>query len=372
MKTLTAMTLVIAAMAAFGAPTEAQTMRVKDLVEVAGADHNFLIGEGLVIGLTGTGDTPKGPAARLLRNAIASIEGIGVSDAELTTKNVALVAVTAELPPFQEKDTRIDVTVACMGDAKSLKGGLLLLTPLRGPRAKEKDPTVYALAQGPVYLGGDTSLTVAKIPQGAIVKKSLENNFVRNGRIMLSLDQGDLCVAYAVARAVNEQFKRSVITEGDTLDVDNIAKALDGGKVEVTVPESYVGNEVCFMNQIVLGAPVDLMASEETKAKVVINETTKTYAVTGFVMVSPVIVQTRSGAKLSVPLSFPAPLPKRPGETPEDYLKRSQEWPEKAANLKAVLEVLAEGGRMTPDEIIEMIREIHRAGALKGELVIER
>jgi flagellar P-ring protein precursor FlgI len=274
--------------------------RVKDFVMVEGARSNPLMGIGLVMGLNGNGDSIEGEAGKRLMAFIRNHEGWGLTREDIISKNVALVTVLAELPPFQAEGTKIDVRVQAIGDAKSLSGGTLLITPLRGPTGVGTDPTVYALAFGPLIIEGDPrtgNQTAATIPNGAIVERALQHNFVQVTKqghfVTLHLKKTDFSLANTIANAIN-----NAGLFGFTIDqaVDfGLAKAIDGGTIRLKIPTiqdlrrygirivtDYVNQPVQFVSQV-LDARVQL--AEEEQALVIINDKTKVISVTGRVII---------------------------------------------------------------------------------------
>src|SRR5579872_7416764 len=185
--------------------------RLKDLVSIEGVRDNQLVGYGLVVGLNGTGDkTQTVFSPQSLTNLLARM-GVQVNPTAILVKNTAAVLVTADLPPFAQPGTRIDITVAAIGDSTNLRGGVLILTPMKGP-----DGQVYAAAQGSVVTGGfvagrgGTSQTVnhptaGRVPSGAIVEK-LAPSVEPGGRIKLQLRQADYTTAARISSTINKKF----------------------------------------------------------------------------------------------------------------------------------------------------------------------
>src|SRR5437773_10868337 len=169
----------------------AQAQVVKAFAGGEGARANKIRGYGVVTGLNGAGDSPRGESARVVRAMLQNLVASDVAVQELNASNAALVLVAAELAPFQKEGTRLDVSISVVGDAKSLAGGELQITDLRGPLGR-RDPNVYALASGRVIVQGDArkgNQTVGTIPAGAIVEKPLQHSFVKekSGRKSFSL-----------------------------------------------------------------------------------------------------------------------------------------------------------------------------------------
>ena len=237
--------------------------RIKDITTFEGVRSNMLVGYGLMVGLNGTGDSlSNSPFTK--QSLIGMLErlGVNVRDDALKTDNVAAVMVTATLPPFARHGTQIDVTVSALGDAKSLRGGTLLVTPLLGA-----DGEVYAVAQGNPAVGGFSAggkgttvtkgvPTSARIPNGAIVEREVGFEMINMERVKLSLRNPDFTTARRIAEAINA-----------FLGIPS-AKALDPGTVMLVGPASYEGNLVALLTDI-----EQLSVTPDQIARVVIDET---------------------------------------------------------------------------------------------------
>jgi len=248
------------------ASTPAWAVRVKDLAAVKGVRNNQLVGYGLVVGLNGTGDGNKSAfTTQGLANMLKHI-GMTVNEADIKVKNVAGVMITATLPPFVKAGQTIDVTLSSLGDASSLQGGTLVATPLKG-----LDDQTYAIAQGPVSIGGfkatgseapgsqNNHLTVARIPEGATVEKEVPVSFGGKKEITLSLNSPDFTTVARLSKAINTFLGTSA------------AKAVDGSTVAVTVPVHYRDQEISL-----LAALENLEVAPDSIAKVVVDERTGT------------------------------------------------------------------------------------------------
>lgn len=258
----------------------AQT-RVKDIAAVEGVRENLLVGHGLVVGLSGTGDNLKNTVFTKtgLTDFLERL-GVNVQGADIKTKNIAAVTVTASLPPFSRLGTKIDVKVGALGDAKSLKGGTLLATPLLGA-----DGNVYAVAQGAIALAnftpnsGDVKTksigveTNGYIQSGAIVENEIDFSFCDLQTIKFSLYSPDFATAIAVAGAINDNVS------------GNTAKALDAATIEVAVPNYRQKDIVEFIAKI-----EGLEVKPDYKAKIVINESTGTVVIGDKVNIRPVAI----------------------------------------------------------------------------------
>lgn len=255
--------------------------RIKDIAAVEGVRENLLVGNGLVVGLSGTGDNLKNAVftEKGLTDLLERL-GVNVQGANMKTKNIAAVTVTANFPPFARQGTRIDVKVSALGDAKSLRGGTLLATPLLGA-----DGNVYAVAQGAVALAEFTPAssdvktkngsveTNGYIQSGAIVEAEIDFSFDGLQNIKFSLYSPDFGTAIAVAEVINNNIP------------GNTASAIDAGTVEVTIPKYRRDDIIEFIAEI-----ERLNVKPDYKAKIVINESTGTVVIGDKVHIRPVAI----------------------------------------------------------------------------------
>ena len=258
----------------------ASAARIKDMTLVEGGRDNQLVGYGLVVGLAGDGDSNSQSTLRSVANMMARY-GIIVDSTQLKTKNAAAVMVTADIGPFLKSGSRIDVTVASLGDAKSLQGGVLLQTPLLGG-----DGRVYAVAQGPAAVGGfiggaggaggatvqKNHPTVGLITNGAIIERDIPAQFFHDGAMTLQLHNPDFTSASRLASAVNAVWP-------------GIAAPRDAATVDVHVPAAFQGKEVAFLANL---GQIDVRP--DTEARIVINERTGTIVATSTVRISQVAI----------------------------------------------------------------------------------
>jgi len=348
-----------------------QSERIKDLVDIQGLRGNALSGVGLIVGLAGTGDTTL-LSRQMLTNLLRD-SGLVLNPSNLTGGNVAVVWVTAELGPFTRQGSRIDVDVSAIGDAKSLQGGKLLPTPLKG-----LDGQIYAVADGGVSIGGWTATgdkasitknhqTVGRIPDGAIVEKEEIATFVEqiggNRVITLNLRNGDFSTARQVSEAINQDYPDS-------------AAVVDAGTIQVTVPGEIA-------QQGVAGFIDDITKPEVTvdvPAAVVINERTGTIVVGEKVGISAVaisqgslVVKIKETELVSQPtasFSDSGTTQKTPDtiigvQESQAYLipvSRSVTVSELAKSLNAI--------GATPTDLIAIFNALKKAGALQAKLVI--
>jgi flagellar P-ring protein precursor FlgI len=266
---------------AFFASVIAEATRIKDIAGVEGVRDNMLVGQGLVVGLNGTGDNLNNVAftQKGLTDFLERL-GVNIQGENLKTKNIAAVTVTSNLPAFARQGARIDVKISALGDAKSLKGGTLLPTLLFAPNGE-----VYAIAQGNVTIpdfapaSGDVKTksnaveTNGYIQSGAIVENELDFQFNDMKHIKLSLHSPDFSTSILIANAINNHVS------------GNTAVALDAGTVEITVPEYRTGDVIQFVAEI-----EKLEVIPDYKAKIVIHESTATVVIGKEVKIRPVAI----------------------------------------------------------------------------------
>ncbi|MBI4576436.1 MAG: flagellar basal body P-ring protein FlgI [Planctomycetes bacterium] len=314
--------------------------RIKDIAKVRGSRDNPLQGLGLVVGLNGTGDGDDVLTSTKYSHLLARSFKTDLKPKDLESKNLAVVMVTAVLPPYAHEGDALDVTVASPGNASRLEGGVLLTTPLKGP-----DDRVYAVAQGPVVdASAATHATVGRIPRGATVERELETVMAgEDDYVYLVLEQPDFTTAVQVSEAINRDRRRLVGLGGpvgdEWEDEGVLALPKDAGTVMVKVPPYYrddfrLTEFIAKVEQI----PVTVVDSE---ARVVINQRTKTVVITGDVVVQPVAI-THGTLQLSIV---------------DGTL---------LADLVRDLRALGVG----PDDLIQMIQVIARAGKLNARLVV--
>ena len=350
----------------------ARGVRVKDLSYVKGARHNQLVGYGLVVGLSNTGDkdtvySKQSIANMLLRYGIrvpGAPDGTGVS-----SKNVAAVMVIADIPPFVKNGAKIDVIVSAMGDATTLTGGVLIQTPLLGA-----DNKVYAVAQGPV---SNNSLmaatpnaatvvnhpTTAQIVGGALVEREIPVTLVKDNAIEFILREYDFSDTARLAEAINQKFPLST-------------RAIDGNMVRVEIPEDYQGAPIDFIAQL-----QQVTLQPDTKARVVINERTGTIVAT-----SPVRVAACAIAQGNVVITIAQSgmvsqaLPGADGgetiEIPADTVSITEQGTQKLVPLRdmpTVEEVATSLNalQVSPRDMMAIFQALKQAGALKAELLIK-
>jgi flagellar P-ring protein precursor FlgI len=346
--------------------------RIKDLASIQGVRTNQLIGYGLVVGLDGTGDkdTDSPYTINSLKNMLSQL-GVQIpSGTNMKPKNVAAVIVHGDLPPFSKVGQKIDVTVSSLGNAKSLRGGTLLMTPLKGA-----DGQNYALAQGNLVVGGlsaegsdGSKLTVnipsaGRIPNGATVEREVPNNFNQAPLLTLNLHDGDFTTAMRVAESIN-------LTIGPAT-----AKALDATSIRVNAPKDP-GQKVTFISML---EELEVKPGK-TSAKVIINSRTGTVVINSQVKVYPAAV-SHGNLVVSISeetaVSQPGPFA-RAGETaivPQSQVAITEEGKDHmflfnpGASLDDVVRAVNQVGA-APSDLVAILEALKEAGALRAELLV--
>src|SRR5690554_1987615 len=253
-------------------------VRVKDVARIHGVRENQIYGLGLIVGLQGTGDSSGSRAnVQMIANMLEDF-GITVSASDLRMRNIAAVMVTADISNAVRVGDRIDVTVSSIGDARSLQGGFLLQTPLQAANGQ-----IYAVAQGPVSIGGAVGrgsgaqsihTTVGNVPSGSIVERVLQaRDLAAEGWVSLVLMEPDFTTAQRLVEVVNAAFGQS------------LARARDQATVEIQIPGSYLNNVVAFIAEL-----EELPIRPDSNARVVINERTGTVVMGAQVRIAPGVV----------------------------------------------------------------------------------
>ncbi|WP_425545072.1 flagellar basal body P-ring protein FlgI [Caenispirillum bisanense] len=362
--------LAVVALAAVWAvpPAAAQASRIKDIADFEGVRNNLLVGYGLVVGLDGSGDDiKKMPFTR--ESLISMLERLGVNTrgAELEPKNVAAVMVTAELPPFARQGSRIDVTISALGDAKSLLGGTLLVTPLMGA-----DGEVYAVSQGQVQVGGFKAQgqaatvtkgvpTAGRIPNGALVEREIPFDLRSLDQVKVALRNPDFTTARRIAQAINAYLGTPA------------AQPTDPATVQVVVPR---GMEVIGL----LTDIEQLRVEPDQLARVVIDENTGTIVIGDNVRVSRVaIAQGNLTIRVTETpqVSQPAPFSEG-GQTvvvPRTDIQVDEDSDSKLSVLDGgvSLQELVNGLNalgIGPRDMISILQAIKAAGALQAEIEV--
>ncbi len=338
-------------------------VRIKDITEVEGARENQLTGVGLVTGLPGTGDNSN-MTTQMMRNMMRNF-GVTLDARSVRTRNIAVVSLTATLPPYARPGQAIDVNVSTMGNASSLQGGVLLQAPLRAADGK-----VYAVAQGPLLVGGFNTQsggnsrtknvpTVGRIPGGALVEREVPSDYYMGGQVALLLRNPDFTTAQRISDAINRQFGA-------------ISKPADAGRVEIFLPGNYVAAPTAFLAYV-----EKLEIEPDTGAKVAVNERTGTVVLGGNVKISSVAV-AHGNLTVSVGESPVAIQNENENERQVVFQNRTDITTEEdgssmvampaTSTVRDMVRVLNSLGS-SPRDIIEILQTIEKAGALHGELV---
>jgi flagellar P-ring protein precursor FlgI len=348
--------------------SSARAERLRELVDVAGARDNQLVGFGIVTGLGGTGDDITVPFAQQAVLSMLRRLGVQVDPSQFYLRNVAAVTVTATLPSFAKPGTKIDVTVSSLGNAHSLSGGVLVQTILKGA-----DQHAYAVAQGSLLVGGfeahgasgsslrNGTTTTGRIPEGALVEREVSTSLVQGGALVLELRTPGFTVASRVVEAVNKKFAGT-------------ASATDGGSVTVHLPAGYETRLVDFV-----AALEDIEITPLRRARVVINERTGTIVAGGDVRLAPVAV-VHGSLTIVVKETPTASQPNALAQgttvvTPRTEIdasegNRSIIYVPAAPTLADVASALGTLG-LSPREMASVLQALRGAGALEAEVVVE-
>lgn len=347
----------------------AMGVRIKDIASLRGARSNQLIGYGLVVGLEGTGDSKSSPfTAQAMSNMLERF-GITILSSELKVKNVAAVMVTAELPPYARAGSKVDVVISSLGDARSLQGGTLLQTPLTGA-----DGRVYAVAQGPLSIGGfnfsaggnqvqKNHTTVGRIPEGALVENEVPSAFLQaDSSVIIQLKQPDFTTASRIAQAIQEAYPGAA------------AQALDPGTVRAQMPPQAQNSPVAWIAQL-----ETLKVKPDAAARVIVNERTGTIVVNGDVKIAPIAIAHGSlSIRIETKPKVSQPPPFSGGDTvvvPKTEIKVDEETarlvavPE-GASVESLAKALNALG-VTPRDLIAILQALKSAGALYAEIVVQ-
>lgn len=345
--------------------------RIKDIANFEGIRENMLIGYGLVVGLNGTGDGLGGsPFTKQSLESMLERLGVNIRNTSgMTTKNVAAVVVTATLPPFARNGSRLDITVNTLGDAKSLLGGTLLVTPLLGA-----DGEVYAVGQGPVSANGFEAAgaaetivqnvpTAGRISNGAIVEREVGFDLDKLSSIRLSLKNPDLTTAKRIEKRINHFLKKST------------AKLLDPSTVELAVPTKYQGNVVGLLTDI-----EQLRIDPDTAAKVVIDESAGVVVIGKDVRISTVAIaqgnltiRITETPQVSQPTPFSSTgitvvVPRTNIEV-DDQADRRLGILKRGVTLQQLVSGLNSLG-VGPRDLISILENVKAAGALQADIEV--
>jgi flagellar P-ring protein FlgI len=343
----------------------ATATRLKELISLDGVRDNQLMGYGLVVGLRGTGDTRQTVfSAQSLTNLLERM-GLTVTASAIQVKNTAAVMVTATLPPYAQPGSKIDITAAAVGDAASLQGGILLMTGLKGP-----DGQVYAVAQGPMVIGGFVAggagnntvvnhPTVGRTPNGAIVERASPSPAI-GAQLRLHLDQADYATAARIAGALNEHF-------------GNVARADNSTVITIQLPDSFRNRQTEFVAEM-----EDLTVEADRMAKIVVNERTGTIIMGKQVRIAPVaIMQGNLTVEIQTIKEVSQPNALSSGTTqvvPQVNVGVRQDNAKNVvlkdgATVEELVQALTSVGS-NPRDIISILQTLKSAGALEADLEV--
>lgn len=340
---------------------------IRDISTVEGVRSNALVGYGLVVGLNGTGDRRQTIFTTQTLSSVLQRMGVQVAPGAIRVNNVAAVFVTASLPPFARSGTKLDVTVSSVGDAKSIEGGLLVLTALRGP-----DGEVYATAQGPVAVGGYAAggggnsrqvnhPTVGRVPAGGLVEREGPSQSPNLSVLNLLLEEDDFPIAETVAAAINSDLNTAV------------ARVADGRRVELDLTRIPAQNPYALITRIEM-LPITI----HPKAKVVVNERTGTIVIGSDVKLgSASILHGTLTIEISTQFGVSQPAPMSNGETVPLAQPSLNTEDSKARRIElgagATVQDLVGGLQMigaTTRDVISILQALKKAGALRAELEV--
>jgi flagellar P-ring protein precursor FlgI len=364
--------MLIALVVLASVPAGATEVRIKDIARFQGYSDNQLVGYGLVFGLRGTGD---GNQILFTAQAIANMlnaAGIQHARTNIRTRNTASVIITATLPPFAKPGSKIDISVSAIGDATSLQGGTLLMTPLRAP-----DGEVYATAQGSVIVGGFAAgggaagvtqnvPTAGNIPNGGIVQREVMTNLQARNMLTLVLQDYDFTTSTRIAQAVNDHFGSP------------IARSSDGAGIDIIVPAAFQGKVIDFMAEV-----ERLTVETDERAVVIINEKTGTVVIGQEVRIATcAVAHGNLTITVSTAYGVSQPLPSTQGQTvvvPQQEVTATEETAtgrEDAvmmvpggANIGEIVGALNALG-VSPRDVIAILQAMKAQGALKAELKV--
>jgi flagellar P-ring protein precursor FlgI len=351
-------------------PTVARAEKLRDLCEVVGARDNQLVGYGVVTGLNGTGDDVSAPfAAQSLRSLLRRL-GIQLDSKQLRLKNVAAVVVSTTIPAFTRNGQALDVTVSSIGNARSLQGGVLIQTPLRGA-----DRRTYAVAQGPLIVGGysasgssgssqtKNSTNTARIPAAALVEREIPTQIVQKGVILLSLREPSFSTAARIVEVIRKEHGKES------------AKSSDAGAVEIKVPDKFKDDPVGLV-----AALGDLEVETVQMARVIINERTGTIVAGGDVRLTPVAiahggitVSVKEQQKVSQPGAFAGGNTATTNESDvavNDSTPSQMTYVPGAASLAEVAQALTALG-VSAQDMASILQALRTAGALRAEVIVQ-
>lgn len=352
-----------------GLALPAAAERIKDMASIAGVRSNQLVGYGLVVGLDKSGDKTKF-TGQSMRNMLAQLGVQLPQGIDPKSKNIAAVALSADLPAFSKPGQRIDVTVSSVGDAKSLRGGTLLMSPLKGA-----DGSVYAIAQGNLVVGGlsvggqdGSKITVnnpsvGRIPGGATVERSVPSPFAQGDAMVFNLNEADFTTASRMAEAINQKFG------------PNTANPIDATSVRVNAPQNAA-------QRVSFAAEVEnlTLTADEAPAKIIVNSRSGTVVINGKVSVRPAAVSHGSltvtineNPQVSQPNALSGPgaqtvvTPKSEIKVEEGNNHMFMFNP--GVSLDEIVRAVNNVGA-GPSDLVAILEALKSAGALRAELIV--
>lgn len=315
--------------------------RLKDIANIRGVRGNQLVGYGVVVGLNGTGDSKSEFTNKSIERMLDRL-GVKVQGKDITSKSVAAVVITANLPPFARAGNKIDVTVSTLGDATSLKGGTLVQSPLRAA-----DQQVYVVAQGSLLVGsagsGGVIETSARLPNGGMIERDIGQEFASRKMFRMTLHNPDFTTAARVVKMINKEL------------AGKYATALDAGTVDLVSPAPYEGKGVELLALI-----ESLDVNPDQAARVVVNEKTGTVVIGHEVKISRVAI-SHGDLTVKVGLANGEAASKKDGE--------SIMVMDESANVGDIVKSMNKLG-VSPKDLITILQSIKAAGALHGDLEI--
>jgi flagellar P-ring protein precursor FlgI len=328
---------------------------INQIAEVVGVRENQLIGYGLVVGLNGTGDSASSFYAYQSMANMLQLMNVKVDPATIKSKNVASVMVTAKLPSFTRQGDKISVIVSSIGDSKSLEGGTLIMTPLKGV-----DGAIYALAQGSVSVGGlagrgggEKHITAGRIPDGALVEREIPFDFYGQDGIKLSLKEASFTNAIATEKAINLFFKN-----------DLIAKAIDSKTIVLKKPKDM--SMIRFLAEV-----ENININYKVKSKIIINERTGTVVAGVNVEIAPVVI-THGKITIKIGISNNLPVANENTLRLDDEVAVDRNGGRvltKKNNIANITRSLKKLGA-EPQDIISIIQAMKQAGAIQADLEV--
>lgn len=366
-------TLLLTALLCCSSVVFANTVKIKDLTRIHGVKDNALVGYGIVTGLAGTGDSSRSRSTfQSIKNILLRF-GVNVPVADIHSRNAAAVMVTSILPPFADVGDKTDINITSIGDARNLVGGTLLMTHLMGA-----DQKIYALAQGPISVGGfsydfngnlvqKNHPTAGTVPNGAIIENSVNTQLVNDaGNIQLKLHTPNFATAFRIAESIDQRFS------------SNIAQANSPSSISISLPDNQSSNVVGFINSI-----QEISVSPDIPARIVVNERTGTVVSGGDVKISPITV-THGDLNVSIKTEFSVSQPFLVRETGPDVRTETIQQSEievveespfslSLPNNISVAELVSALNKVKASsrDVIVILQSIKRAGALHAELIVQ-